>query len=111
MLRISDTGARDSFFHEDPVEGIEDTYSELAKNAEMDENHFTAVRNALRRLTNLQDATGKIYFYDSVEVLSVQDYMNKLKLMAWMRLIMSHGETRFRFQTSAFGTEISSNDR
>lgn len=67
---------------EDPVEGIEDTYSELAKNAETDENHFTAVRNALRRLTNLQDATGKIYFYDSVEVLSAQDYMNKLKLMA-----------------------------
>jgi len=67
---------------EDEVDGIEDTYSELAGNAETECNHFSAIRKALRRLTNLHDANGTSYFYDSIEVLSVQDYLNKLKLMA-----------------------------
>ena len=67
---------------EDAVDGIEDTYSELAGNVEPKSNHFSAIRNALRRLSNLRDVNGTAYFYDSIEVLSVQDYMNKLKLMA-----------------------------
>ena len=66
---------------EDEVDGIEDTYSELAGNALLESNHFSAIRNALRRLTNLHDANGAAYFYDSIEVLSAQDYLNKLKLM------------------------------
>jgi len=67
---------------EDEVAGIEDTYSELAGNAETRDNHFSAIRKALRRLTDLHDANGATYFYDSIEVLSVQDYLNKRKLMA-----------------------------
>ena len=66
---------------------MEDTYSELAGNTDAEntaakDNHFSAIRSALRRLTNQHDANGNDYFYDRIEVLSVQDYLNKLKLMA-----------------------------
>lgn len=72
---------------EDEIDSIEDTYSELAGNTDAEntvakDNHFSAIRSALRRLTNQHDANGNAYFYDCIEVLSVQDYLNKLKLMA-----------------------------
>lgn len=71
---------------EDEIDGIEDTYSGLAGNADAEntaakDNHFSAIRSALRRLTNHRDADGKDYYYDCIEILSVQDYLNKLKLM------------------------------
>lgn len=71
---------------EDEIDSIEDTYSGLAGNTEIEsasakDNHFSAIRCALRRLTNQHDANGNTYFYDCIEVLSVQDYLNKLKLM------------------------------
>lgn len=72
---------------EDEIDSMEDTYSELAGNTDAEntaakDNHFSAIRSALRRLTNQHDANGNDYFYDRIEVLSVQDYLNKLKLMA-----------------------------
>lgn len=72
---------------EDEIDGIEDTYSGLAGNIDAEntaakDNHFSAIRSAMRRLTNQHDADGNTYFYDCIEVLSVQDYLNKLKLMA-----------------------------
>lgn len=67
---------------EDEIDSMEDTYSELAGNTDIEDNHFSAIRNALRRLVNQCDANGNAYFYDCIEVLSVQDYLNKLKLMA-----------------------------
>lgn len=67
---------------EDEVDCIEDTYSELAGNTDDKNNHFSAIRTALHRLVNQQDANGNAYFYDDIEVLSVQDYLNKLKLMS-----------------------------
>jgi len=72
---------------EDEIDSIEDTYSGLAGNTDAEntaakDNHFSAIRSALRRLTNQHDADGNAYFYDCIEVLSVQDYLNKLKLMA-----------------------------
>lgn len=72
---------------EDEIDSMEDTYSELAGNTDAEntaakDNHFSAIRSALRRLTNQHDADGNAYFYDCIEVLSVQDYLNKLKLMA-----------------------------
>jgi hypothetical protein len=66
---------------EDEIDSMEDTYSELAGNTDAEDNHFSAIKSALRRLVNLRDADGNAYFYDSIEVLSVQDYLNKLKLM------------------------------
>lgn len=67
---------------EDEIDSMEDTYSELAGSTDAEDNHFSAIRNALRRLVNQRDANGNAYFYDRIEVLSVQDYLNKLKLMA-----------------------------
>ena len=69
-------------FKKDEIDSMEDTYSELAGNTDIEDNHFSAIRNALRRLVNQCDANGNAYFYDCIEVLSVQDYLNKLKLMA-----------------------------
>lgn len=73
---------------EDEIDGIEDTYSGLAGNADAEntaakDNLFSAIRSTLRRLTNHRDADGKDYYYDCIEILSVQDYLNKLKLMTW----------------------------
>lgn len=66
---------------EDEIDSIEDTYSELAGNTVANDNHLSAIKSALRRLVNQRDADGNAYFYDCIEVLSVQDYLNKLKLM------------------------------
>ena len=66
---------------EDEIDSLEDTYSELAGNTDVVDNHFSAIRNSLKRLTNQHDANGNAYLYDCIEVLSVQDYLNKLKLM------------------------------
>lgn len=66
---------------EDGIDSMEDTYSGLAGNTDAEDNHFSAIKSALRRLVNLRDADGNAYFYDHIEVLSVQDYQNKLKLM------------------------------
>ena len=67
---------------EDEIDNMEDTYSELAGNTDAKNNYFSAIKSALRRLVNLHDADGNAYFYDCIEVLSVQDYLNKLKLMS-----------------------------
>ena len=66
---------------EDEIDSMEDTYSELAGNTDAEDNHFSAIKSALRRLVNLRDADGNAYFYDHIDVMSVQDYQNKLKLM------------------------------
>lgn len=70
---------------EDEIDSIEDTYSGLAGNTDAEntaakDNHFSSIRSALRRLTHQHDACGNDYYYDYIEVLSVQDYLNKLKL-------------------------------
>lgn len=70
---------------EDEIDCMEDTYSELAGNTDAEntadkDNHFSAIRSALRRLTNQHDANGNDCFYDHIEVMSVQDYKNRLKL-------------------------------
>lgn len=64
---------------EDEIDSIEDTYSELARNTIAISNHFSAIKKALHRLVKQYDADGNAYFYDCIEVLSVQDYLNKLK--------------------------------
>lgn len=67
---------------EDEIDSIEDTYSELAGNTVAKDNHFSAIKSALRRLIKQNDACGNAYFYDCIEVLSVQDYLNKIKQKA-----------------------------
>lgn len=68
------------------IDSIEDTYAELAGNSDTENtvakhNSLTAIRSALRRLKNLHDANNNDYLYDCIEVLSVQDYLNKLNQM------------------------------
>ena len=65
------------------IDSIEDTYAELAGNSDTENtvakhNPLSAIRIALRRLKNLHDANNNDYLYDCIEVLSVQDYLNKL---------------------------------
>lgn len=67
---------------EDAVEGMEDTLAELAGETDIKDNHFSALRSALRRLTGQCDADGNGYYYDSIEVLSARDYSNRLRLLA-----------------------------
>ena len=45
-----------------------------------EENSFSEIKKSLRRLINQEDVNGNLYYYDCIEVLSVQDYLNKLKL-------------------------------
>ena len=71
---------------EEEIDSIEATYAELAGNTDTENtvakhNSLTAIRSALRRLKNLHDANNNDYFYDCIEVLSVQDYLNKLNQM------------------------------
>ena len=66
----------------DDVDSFEDTYSELAGDFDAAENSFSDIKKALLRLKIQQDAKGNDYYYDSIEVLSVQDYLNRLKLLA-----------------------------
>lgn len=66
---------------EDEIDSMEDTYLELTGSTVAEDNHFSAIKSALHRLVNQHDADGNAYFYDYIEVLSVQDYLNKLKLM------------------------------
>lgn len=63
----------------DAVDSMEDTLSDLAVKEPPEGNSISDVRKALLRLTNLRDAENNPYLYDCIEVLSAQDYLNKLK--------------------------------
>ena len=68
------------------IDSIEDTYAELAGNTDTENtvakhNPLSALQSALCRLKNLHDANNNDYLYDCIEVLSVQDYLNKLNQM------------------------------
>ena len=63
----------------DAVDSMEDTLSGLAGKEPPEGNSISDVKKALIRLTNLRDAENNPYLYDCIEVLSAQDYLNKLK--------------------------------
>lgn len=63
----------------DAVDSMEDTLSDLAVKEPPEGNSISDVRKALLRLTNLHDADDNTYLYDCIEVLSAQDYLNRLK--------------------------------
>lgn len=66
---------------EDEVDNIEDTLAGLAGEEDIKDNHFSAIRSALRRLTGQRDVDGSEYYYDSIEVLSARDFSNHLRLL------------------------------
>lgn len=63
----------------DAVDSLEDTLSGLAVKEPPEGNSISDVRKALLRLINLHDAENNTYLYDCIEVLSAQDYLNRLK--------------------------------
>lgn len=67
---------------EDAVDSMEDTLAELAGNKDIKDNHFSAIRSALHRLTGQVDANDNKYYYDSIEVLSANDFSNHLHLLS-----------------------------
>lgn len=66
---------------EDGVDGMEDTLAELAGAKKVKNNPYTSIRKSLRRLVVCRDKDGNQYFYDNVEVLSVMDFQNHLRLL------------------------------
>lgn len=66
---------------EDGVDGMEDTLAELAGAKKVKNNPYTSIRKSLRRLVACRDKDGNQYFYDNVEVLSVVDFQNHLRLL------------------------------
>lgn len=67
---------------EEEIDNMEDTLAGLAGKDDVKDNHFSAIRSALRRLIGQRDAGGSEYYYDSIEVLSVRDFSNHLRLLA-----------------------------
>lgn len=65
---------------EDEIDSIEDTLAELVGDCDVEDNHFSSIRSALRRLTGQRDADGNDYFYDCIDVLSVSDFANYLRI-------------------------------
>lgn len=66
---------------EDHVDGMEDTLASLAGDAEVKDNPYASIRKSLKRLIHCRDKNGDPYFYDDVEVLSVADFENQLRLL------------------------------
>ena len=67
---------------EDGIDSMEDTLAGLAGEDEVNGNHFSAIRSALRRLTGQLDTDGNTYYYDGIEVFSARDFSNHLSLLA-----------------------------
>lgn len=67
---------------ESGIDSTEDILAELAGEDDIKDNHFAAIRSALRRLTGQRDADGNEYYYDHIEVLSASDFSNRLRLLA-----------------------------
>ncbi len=66
---------------EDNVDGMEDTLAGLAGFTEIKDNPYSSIRKSLKRFTHCQDKNGLQYFYDDIEVLSVADFKNYLRLL------------------------------
>lgn len=65
----------------DDVENMEDTLAELTDKPNVRDNHFSAIRSALKRLIGQRDTNGNAYYYDDVDVLSASDFSNYLHLL------------------------------
>ena len=66
---------------ENEIDNIEDTYAELAGNVETKDNCFQQIRNSLKRLKRQKSADKADYYYDSIDVISAQDYLNRCSMM------------------------------
>lgn len=66
----------------DEVDGMEDTLAGLAGTEDASDSCLASVRKSLKRLEKLCDRKGVTYYYDSIAVMSAQDFFNKLKMFA-----------------------------
>lgn len=60
--------------------GIEDVLAQAAGKADTQGNAISSVRSSLDRLAGLTGVDGMPYYYDSIEVLSAQEYLSRLSL-------------------------------
>lgn len=67
---------------EDGIDSMEDTLTELAGTEDVEDNCFKSIKQALSRLKGRQDAKGNTYYYDAIEVISAQDFSNRLRMQA-----------------------------
>ena len=67
---------------EDGIDSMEDTLAEIAGIDANRDNSFVSIKKALRRLKNQRDAIGNTYYYDNIEVMSIQDFYNHLRMPA-----------------------------
>lgn len=67
---------------EDEVESMEDTLAELAGSVNIKNNHFSTIRQSLHRLVGRRSLEGNDFYYDAVNVLSVNDFSNHLRILA-----------------------------
>ena len=58
---------------EEAVDSMEDTLAVLS-GQEAQDNHFSEIRRALKRLNHQSDANGNGYYYNNITVLSAQDF-------------------------------------
>lgn len=66
---------------EDGTDSMENTLAELAKTNDISDNCFKSIRQTLKRLQKQNDSTGNTYYYDSIDVMSSQDFCSKLKYL------------------------------
>ena len=62
----------------DPVEEIESIYGE-ASGKRPEDNELESIRQSLIRFSGCVGLNGERYLYNSVQVMSVSDFMNHLK--------------------------------
>ena len=67
---------------EDGIDSLEDTLAELAEIDTIQNNCFVSIKKALRRLKNQHDASSNTYYYDSIEVMSIQEFSSYLCMPA-----------------------------
>lgn len=67
---------------EDGIDSMEDTLAEVAGIDDSRDNSFVSIKNALRRLKSQHDAIGNTYYYDNIEVMSIQDFYSHLRMPA-----------------------------
>lgn len=64
---------------EDGIDSMEHTLTSLSGESNPVDNCYDRIKRSLSRLANNLDACGKTYYYDLVEVFSVNEYQNLLK--------------------------------
>ena len=64
---------------EEGIDGFEDALAELSGSDLKTDNNLFSIKKSLKRLSNNKDWLGNTYLYDSIEVLTAQDFKNRIE--------------------------------